>query len=130
MALDKQKAAFLESHGPFLYLAALGTAPAFRGCGLGSMLLDRLCRIADQQQRFMYAEAACDSARAFLKCSGFFELLRHSVRPHAPNIYIMVRSPERPERSSGSGGKAREQAAGEQAAAQPRLRPSASVRSR
>jgi hypothetical protein len=72
-------------------------------------LLDRLCRIADQQQRFLYTEATSETARTFLKRQGFAELLRHNVRPHAPFIYIMVRRPAPPEPASNgaadSGGK-------------------------
>lgn len=97
IALDRQKAAFAESHGPFLYLAALGCAPGFRSCGLGSMLLDRLCRSADAQRLHLYTEATSDAQRAWLKkAGGFYELLRHSVRPHAPPVYVMVRRPTPP----------------------------------
>lgn len=65
--LDRQKAAFLESHGPFLYLLAAGTQAEFRGAGLGSMLLDHLCRRGDAEGRCLYVEATSDGARAWLK---------------------------------------------------------------
>ncbi|KAI3430633.1 hypothetical protein D9Q98_005226 [Chlorella vulgaris] len=129
MARDKQMAAFADSHGPFLHLVALGCAPAFRGCGLGSMLLDRLCRIADQQQREIYTECSSDAARKWLKKSGFFELLCHSVRPHAPVIYVLVRRPAPLEQHGNGGGGVggSSGSATEQAKVQ---RPSASVRTR
>lgn len=65
--LDKQKQAFLESHGPFLYLVAAGTQAEFRGAGLGSMLLDFLCRRGDAEGRCLYVETTSDVARAWLK---------------------------------------------------------------
>lgn len=97
IALDKQKAAFADSHGPFLYLAAIGTQSEYRSAGLGSMLLDHLERVADSERRFIYTEATSEAARAWLKKQGFFELLRHVVRPHAPVIYVMVRRPKAPQ---------------------------------
>jgi hypothetical protein len=137
VALERQKAAFLDSHGPFLYLAAIGTAPEARGRGLGSVLLDHLGRLADGQRRFLYVEATSDRARAWLRRHGFFELLRHSVRPHAPPIYVMVRQPNAAAAAGGgaaaagrgasgrsSGGRQPGQAAGQQ------LRPGGSVRTR
>jgi ribosomal protein S18 acetylase RimI-like enzyme len=132
IALDRQKTAFAESHGPFLYLAALGCAPGFRGCGLGSMLLDRLCRTADAQRLFLYTEATSEAQRTWLrKVGGFYELLRHSVRPHAPPVYVMVRRPaplDRDEAKAGSGEAAPVKAAG--MAPATRVRPANSVRTR
>lgn len=124
-AVEKQKAAFLESHGPFLYLAAIGTVDEARGNGLGSMLLDHLCREADKQQRFIYTEATSERGRVWLKRQGFFELLRHSVRPHAPAIYVMVRKPRAP----GAPADQQNGSAGSKVQQQP-LRPAGSVRTR
>lgn len=44
-------------------------------------------------------QATSEAARAWLKKQGFFELLRHVVRPHAPVIYVMVRRPKAPQAS-------------------------------
>lgn len=111
LALDRQKAAFAASHGPFLYLAALGVAPAFRGAGLGSVLLDHIFRMADDRQLCVYAEATSDRMRRWLRASGFSEQMSHSVRAHAPTVVVMVRVPStlpdraghRGSRSSGTG---------------------------
>ena len=133
-ALDRQKAAFLDSHGPFLYLVAIGTAPRMRGAGLGSMLLDHLCRVADAQQRPIYTEATSEGVRTWLKRQGFFELLRHSVRPHAPAVYVMVRRPQTPEAaakgSTGGGGHLQQVAPPVPQPQQPKVRPAGSVRTR
>lgn len=133
LALDRQKAAFHASHGPFLHLAAVAVAPDFRGAGLGSVLLDHICRAADQQRRPIYAEVTADRVRAWLKRYGFAEAMRHSVRPHAPPVYVLVRWPAAAGAGNGAaaagvrGTGAQQGQQGQQAL---RLRPSASVRSR
>ena len=57
------------------------------------MLLDHLCRLAEQQQLPVYVEATSDASRRWLRGMGFGEVMRHSVREHAPEICIMVRRP-------------------------------------
>lgn len=108
------------------------------------MLIDFCCRVADREQRFIYVEATSDAARAWLKKCGFFELLRHVVRPHAPPICVMVRRPrpatpqDEPTAAGSASGPSqprRLSSAGVAAGpggtqAEKKLRPSASVRSR
>lgn len=138
VALDKQKAAFRSSHGPFLHLAAVAVAPSLRSAGLGSVLLDHICRTADQQRQPIYAEVTSDRVRGWLKRHGFAESMRHIVRPHAPPVYVLVRWPVAAAAAgsgngvSSAGGSSNGVHAAQHAVKQhaPRLRPSGSVRSR
>ncbi|KAL4422967.1 hypothetical protein ABPG75_009164 [Micractinium tetrahymenae] len=135
VALDKQKAAFHSSHGPFLHLAAVAVAPQLRSAGLGSVLLDHICRAADQQRRPVYVEVTSDRVRGWFKRHGFAETMRHSVRPHAPPVYVLVRWPAAAAgagngAAAGGGGNGAQQQQQQQQQQAPRLRPAGSVRSR
>lgn len=137
VALDRQKAAFRAAHGPFLHLAAVAVAPSLRSAGLGSVLLDHICRLADQKRQPVYAEVTSDRVRGWLKRHGFAEAMRHSVRPHAPPVYVLVRWPAPAAGGAGNGAAVAGSGSngaqqGQQAAQQqvPQRRPSGSVRSR
>lgn len=80
------------------------------GCAFCHRGLKQRLNATPVAQRFVHCATPCrllqatsDAARAWLKKQGFFELLRHVVRPHAPIIYVMVRRPKAPQVRAGWG---------------------------
>ncbi|GAB4819962.1 hypothetical protein N2152v2_007008 [Parachlorella kessleri] len=91
--LERQKQAFLRSHGEFWYLELIATQPQLQHRGLGSMLLHHICFRADQEQRYVYAEASSEEVRQWYRKHGFQDLMTYTLRPNAPKLLVMARPP-------------------------------------
>lgn len=94
-SLNAQKQAFGRTHGPFLYLMALGAPPEAAVSGPDDprvLLLQHLLEVADKEQQMVYIEAR-PAHRAWYRPYGFREIMAYQPRKSAPSIHIMARSP-------------------------------------
>lgn len=82
---------FLQQHGPFYYIAVMGTAPEQQGRGLGSRLLRHITARADAEGRPAYIEATAERSRRLYLRHGFEELATFRPRCDMPPTYLMAR---------------------------------------
>lgn len=85
----------LDDHHPrtaCYYLNLIGVAPAHRGRGLGSALLEETLRRCDQEHRPAYLEATSPHNRRLYARHGF-EVVTEVVVPHGPPLWPMWREP-------------------------------------
>jgi GNAT superfamily N-acetyltransferase len=50
----------MQAHGPFLFIALVGVQPALQCRGIGSGLLRRVLRYADEHSLPFYLEVCCE----------------------------------------------------------------------
>lgn len=79
-------------HTACYYLNVIGVAPAHRGLGLGSTLLDDTLRRCDQQNQPAYLEATSPHNRRLYARHGF-EVVTEIVLPDGPPLWPMWREP-------------------------------------
>ena len=89
------KQAFLQQHGPVMYVFLLAVNPASQGKGLGSHILQAIIGEADQRGLHTYIEASNEGARALFERYGFEQIGRCLLQPHVP-CYSMVHWSKRP----------------------------------
>lgn len=82
----------LHPEEPHFYLAQIGAADAARGRGLGSMLLDRVLSVCDNDGYLAHLEATTPRSQALYARHGFETLAEIEFAPGV-TIYPMTRTP-------------------------------------
>jgi len=79
--------------GCYYYLSFIGTAPAARGRGYGSLLMRQITARADAEGRICLLEATSERSRALYKRHSFRVYETYRVTPEAPPVFFMRRDP-------------------------------------
>ncbi|MEW5299271.1 MAG: hypothetical protein WDW36_002303 [Sanguina aurantia] len=100
--LGENRKAFFEVHGDFLILSFLGTKPEMQGQGMGSLVLDHLDDLADEQGIWTYLEASTEDSRRLYKRHGYEDISHKAWVPKdfgvdldtKLDIFLMGRPPK------------------------------------